>query len=113
MLGLARYFLYLGSTGFGGPLVLIELMRRQYVIKEQKISAVEFDQVFALVKAMPGPVAFQMAVFLGQRFFGFRGGLVAGVCLLLPAFILMLLVIVRLDRELEAVAKHLHSIPKL
>ncbi len=91
MLGLARYFLYLGSTGFGGPLVLIELMRRQYVIKEQKISAVEFDQVFALVKAMPGPVAFQMAVFLGQRFFGFRGGLVAGVCLLLPAFILMLL----------------------
>ncbi len=91
MLGLARYFLYLGSTGFGGPLVLIELMRQQYVIKEQRITAVEFDQVFALVKAMPGPVAFQMAVFLGQRFFGIWGGFLAGFCLLLPAFILMIL----------------------
>lgn len=91
MVELARYFLYLGSTGFGGPLVLIELMRQQYVVKEQKLTGVEFDQVFALVKAMPGPVAFQMAVFLGQRFFGVRGGVVAGFCLLLPAFMLMLL----------------------
>lgn len=91
MLQMARYFLYLGSTAFGGPLVLIELMRQQYVVKEKKITSAEYDQVFALVKAMPGPVAFQMAVFLGQRFFGFRGGFVAGFCLLLPAFILMLL----------------------
>lgn len=91
MLELARYFLYLGATGFGGPLVLIELMRQQYVVQEKRMSSVEFDQVFALVKAMPGPVAFQMAVFLGQRFFGFWGGLVAGTCLLLPAFILMIL----------------------
>jgi chromate transporter len=91
MMQLARYFLYLGATGFGGPLVLIQLMRQQYVDKEQRMTGVEFDQVFALVKAMPGPVAFQMAVFLGQRFFGFKGGAVAGFCLLLPAFILMLL----------------------
>ncbi len=91
MKDLARYFLYLGSTGFGGPLVLIQQMRHQYVEEKKMISAQQFDQAFALVKAMPGPVAFQMAVFLGGRFAGFWGGLTAGVCLLLPAFALMVL----------------------
>ncbi|MCC2679224.1 MAG: putative chromate transport protein [Pseudobdellovibrio sp.] len=91
MKDIARYFLYLGSTGFGGPLVLIQQMRQQYVEEKKMISGVQFDQAFALVKAMPGPVAFQMAVFLGGRFAGFWGGLTAGVCLLLPAFIMMVL----------------------
>lgn len=88
---LARYFLYLGSTGFGGPLVLIQQMRDEYVENKKMISAAHFDQAFALVKAMPGPVAFQMAVFLGGRFNGFWGGLVAGLCLILPPFVLMIL----------------------
>jgi chromate transporter len=88
---LIKYFLYLGATGFGGPLVLIQQMRDHYVEKENQISAEEFDQAFALIKAMPGPVAFQMATFLGQRFFGFWGAASAGVCLLLPAFIMMVL----------------------
>lgn len=91
MKNLIKYFLYLGATGFGGPLVLIQQMREHYVDKEKLISANDFDQAFALVKAMPGPVAFQMATFLGQRFFGFWGATAAGVCLLLPAFIMMVL----------------------
>ena len=88
---LAKYFLYLGLTGFGGPLVLIQHMRQHYAEKHGKISPVEFDQAFALIKAMPGPIAFQMAVFLGHRFFRFRGGITAGVCLLIPSFIMMIL----------------------
>ena len=89
---LIRYFLYLGSTGFGGPLVLIQQMRNHYVDEKKQIEADDFDQAFALIKAMPGPVAFQMAVFLGKRFKGFYGGFLAGACLLLPAFLMMLLV---------------------
>jgi chromate transporter len=88
---LIKYFLYLGATGFGGPLVLIQQMREHYVDQEKSISAAEFDQAFALIKAMPGPVAFQMATFLGQRFLGFWGATAAGFCLLLPAFIMMVL----------------------
>lgn len=91
MKDLARYFLYLGSTGFGGPLVLIQQMRVEYVDERKMISAAHFDQAFALVKAMPGPVAFQMAVFLGGRFKGFWGGLLAGTCLILPACTMMIL----------------------
>lgn len=91
MKDLIKYFLYLGATGFGGPLVLIQQMRDHYVDQEKLISAEEFDQAFALIKAMPGPVAFQMATFLGQRFLGFWGATAAGICLLLPAFIMMVL----------------------
>lgn len=91
MKDLIKYFLYLGATGFGGPLVLIQQMRDHYVDKEKLITAQEFDQAFALIKAMPGPVAFQMATFLGQRFFGFWGATAAGLCLILPAFIMMVL----------------------
>ena len=91
MKNLIKYFLKLGATGFGGPLVLIQQMRQHYVDKEKLISANEFDQAFALVKAMPGPVAFQMATFLGQKFFGFWGATAAGVCLLFPAFVMMVL----------------------
>src|SRR4051812_9871580 len=88
---LAQFFLKLGLTGFGGPLVLIQQMRAYYVDEQKKISATEFDQAFALVKAMPGPVAFQMAAFLGQHFCGFWGAVVAGVGLIFPAFVIMIL----------------------
>lgn len=90
MTAIWKYFSYLGLTGFGGPLSLVQLMRKQYVEKEKAISGEEFDRVFTLIKAMPGPLAFQMAVFLGNRLAGPRGGLVAGVGLIAPAFFMML-----------------------
>lgn len=88
---LFRYFLFLGATGFGGPLMLIQQMREHYVTETSQMTGVEFDKTFTLIKAMPGPIAFQMAVFLGNRYFGFRGGLAAGFAFLLPSFLMMLL----------------------
>ena len=90
MQSLFRYFLLLGATGFGGPLMLIQQMREHYVGETAQMTAAEFDQTFTLIKAMPGPIAFQMAVFLGNRYFGFRGGLIAGFAFLLPSFLMML-----------------------
>lgn len=90
MTAIWKYFSYLGLTGFGGPLSLVQLMRRNYVEKEKVIAGEEFDRVFTLIKAMPGPLAFQMAVFLGNRLAGPRGGLVAGLGLIMPAFFMML-----------------------
>lgn len=84
-----RYFLYLGVTGFGGALSLVLLMRDQYVKKEKVISGEEFDRVFTLIKAMPGPLAFQMAAFIGNRLAGPKGGLVAGLALIFPSFLMM------------------------
>lgn len=92
MISLFKYFLLLGTTGFGGPLSLIQLMREKYVDRESKITASDFDQAFTLIKAMPGPIAFQMAAFLGYRFHKTVGALLAGVGLILPSFLMMILI---------------------
>jgi chromate transporter len=89
-----KYFLKLGVTGFGGPLALIQQMRLDLVenstIKDNIINEKDFDQAFTMIKAMPGPAAFQMAVYLGQKTGKFRGGLLAGLGIIAPAFLMML-----------------------
>ncbi len=88
---LFRYFLYLGFTGFGGPLSLIQQMRQHFVERTKLIDAAKFDQAFTLVKAMPGPIAFQMAVFCGQHVYGRLAGFLYGLALIFPAFCMMLI----------------------
>ena len=91
MIEIAIYFLKLGCIGFGGPLALIALMQKELIQERKWMSEDEFRRTFSLIKAMPGPVAFQMAVFLGYQKRKFWGGLIAGLCLILPAFLLMIL----------------------
>lgn len=88
---LLKYFLKLGTTGFGGPLALIQQMRLDLVEAEKLIDPTEFDQAFTLIKAMPGPIAFQMAVHCGHKLFGFWGAFIAGFGLIFPAFLMMIL----------------------
>ena len=85
------YFLQLGSTGFGGPLALIAAMQKELIEKRRWMEPDDFNRAFALIKAMPGPIAFQVAVFLGHHRKGFWGGLIAGVMLIFPAFVAMIL----------------------
>jgi chromate transporter len=89
---LLKYFLKLGATGFGGPLALIQQMRKDLVQSEQLIEADHFDQAFTLIKAMPGPVAFQMAVHCGHKLNGFRGAVVSAFGLIFPAFLMMIVI---------------------
>lgn len=85
------YFLRLGALGFGGPLALVSSMQKECVEDKKWISQDEFTSTFALIKAMPGPVAFMTAVFLGRHRAGFWGAIAAGIALNFPAFILMIL----------------------
>lgn len=84
------YFLRLGLVGFGGPLALIAQMQKDLVEEREWISREEFIQVFALIKSMPGPVAFQVAVFLGNRRSGFWGAVLAAFGMIFPSFLLMI-----------------------
>ena len=86
-----KYFLRLGVLGFGGPLALISSMQRDLVEKRRWMEPHDFNATFALIKAMPGPIAFMSAVTLGRARAGFMGALSAGIALNLPAFILMVL----------------------
>lgn len=72
--------------------MLIQQMRQNYVTDLKQITEEEFDQAFTLIKAMPGPIAFQMAAFLGNRFHKAKGAFVASASLLLPSFLMMIAV---------------------
>jgi chromate transporter len=84
------YFLKLGLLGFGGPLAIVSSMQRDLVEKKGWLDSDSFHRVFTLIKAMPGPVAFQTAVYLGRQRAGWRGGLLAAVGLNGPAFVMMI-----------------------
>ncbi|MBC7714906.1 MAG: chromate transporter [Rhizobacter sp.] len=84
------YFFRLGLLGFGGPLALVSNMQKD-LVERKWLTNEEFTSTFALIKAMPGSVAFMTAVYTGRLRAGFWGGLIAGVALNIPAFTLMIL----------------------
>ncbi len=92
MTELVKYFLYLGFTGFGGPLSLIQQMRQHLVETKRLMDGPQFDKAFTLIKAMPGPIAFQMAVYCGQFLNGRWTGFLFGLALVAPSFLMMILV---------------------
>jgi len=85
------YFFRLGTLGFGGPLALVSSMQKDLVEQRKWISEKEFNSAFSLIKAMPGPIAFMTAVFLGRHRASLIGGLLAAIGLVIPAAILMIL----------------------
>src|SRR5438874_4010988 len=71
--GLVRYFLKLGSSGFGGPIALVGYMQRDLVEERRWFTEIEFQQGLAVGQAMPGPLAAQVAMWLGYLHAGARG----------------------------------------
>ncbi|MDE2005459.1 MAG: chromate transporter [Rhodospirillales bacterium] len=86
---LARYFLHLGATGFGGPVALCGLMERDLVERRGWLGAAELRDMIAVCQSMPGPLAVQVGIFVGYRFRGFWGAWVAGGALILPASVMV------------------------
>ena len=60
-----RYFLYLGTFGFGGPIALAGYMQRDLVEKRRWISKKDYVDGLALAQLAPGPLAAQLAIYLG------------------------------------------------
>jgi chromate transporter len=88
---LAKYFLILGATGFGGPLAIIEKIRYDLVLKKNWLQMDEFKNLFGYSQIAPGPLAFQVAVYFGYYRKGFWGALLAGFGLVFPSFLLVLI----------------------
>ena len=84
--------LKVGSLGFGGPLATMAFMRDELVVRERLVSDARYLEGLAVVKLLPGPVSTLLSIFLGQQIAGWVGGVVSGLCYILPAFVMMLLV---------------------
>ncbi len=59
------YFLWLGTFGFGGPIALAGFMQRDLVDERRWISSDDYMDGLALSQLAPGPLAAQLAIYLG------------------------------------------------
>ncbi len=82
-------FLKLGATSYGGPAIM-GVMQAELQQKRQWVSKERFIEGLSIVNMLPGATATQLAIFLGYARGGLWGGLLAGLCFVLPAFFVML-----------------------
>ncbi|HEY6959971.1 MAG TPA: chromate efflux transporter [Candidatus Limnocylindria bacterium] len=89
---LARYFLRLGALGFGGPIALAATMQRDLVEARGWISQDEYLEGLAASQTLPGPLAAQLAMWLGYVRRGTAGALVSAIAFVAPPFVLVTIV---------------------
>ncbi len=87
---LVFYFLKLGTIGFGGPPALVSFMHRDLVEERKWISEEDYREGMALSQLAPGPLAAQLAIYLGYVDYKILGATVVGVAFVLPSFIMVL-----------------------
>ena len=85
-----RYFLYLGSLGFGGPVALAGFMHRDLVEERRWVSEEEYRLALALAQIMPGPLAAQLAIALGYFRHGIIGATAVGLAFVVPSFVMVI-----------------------
>lgn len=88
---LVGYFLRLGTIGFGGPVALIGYMHRDLVERRAWIQDGDYKEGLTLAQIMPGPLAAQLAIYLGYVHYGVIGATLVGVAFVLPSFLMVLL----------------------
>jgi chromate transporter len=86
---LVIYFLKLGSFGFGGPIALAGYMQRDLVPRGW-ISTEEYKQGLAFAQMMPGPLAAQLAMWIGYLRYGFIGASLVGLVFILPPYLIVI-----------------------
>jgi len=87
---LTLYILKLGSLGFGGPVALVGYMHRDLVERRGWISEADYKEGLTLAQLMPGPLAAQLAIYLGYVHYGVLGATLVGVAFVLPSFLMVL-----------------------
>lgn len=83
------YFLWLGTVGFGGPIALAGHMQQDLVDERGWISREDYVEGLALAQLAPGPLAAQLAIYLGYLRAGVLGATLVGVAFILPSFLMV------------------------
>jgi chromate transporter len=86
---LARLFLKLGTTAFGGPAAHIAMLQQEVVVRRGWISQTEFLDHLGASNLIPGPTSTELVIHIGRRRAGWPGLLIAGTCFVLPAAIMV------------------------
>ena len=86
---LVRYFLTLGTVGFGGPVALVGYMHRDLVEQRAWIRENDYREGIALAQLAPGPLAAQLAIYFGYVHFKVWGATLVGLAFVLPSFLMV------------------------
>src|SRR5262245_6120508 len=87
---LLLYFLRLGTFGFGGPIALAGYMQRDLVEQRHWVSKQEYMEGLALAQLAPGPLAAQLAIYLGWLRGGNLGATLVAAAFIVPSFVVVL-----------------------
>src|SRR5213082_1941192 len=97
------YFLRLGTLGFGGPIALAGYMQRDLVEGRRWVSKQDYLEGLAFSQLSPGPLAAQLAMYIGWLRAGFIGATLVAVAFILPSFLMAVV--------LAALYVHFGSLP--
>ena len=89
---LVVYFLHLGTLGFGGPIALAARMQKDLVEERGWISQEDYLEGLAFSQLSPGPLAAQLAMYIGWVRYGALGATFAGTFFILPSFGMVLVI---------------------
>jgi chromate transporter len=87
---LVAYFLRLGTVGFGGPIALVGYMQRDLVEDRHWVSTEDYFEGLAFSQLSPGPLAAQLANYLGWVNGGTLGATLTGIAFVLPSLLIVL-----------------------
>src|SRR5438094_2325979 len=97
------YFLRLGTLGFGGPIALSGHMQKDLVEERRWVSKSDYLEGLAFSQLSPGPLAAQLAMYIGWLRAGFIGATLVGIAFILPSFLMAMV--------LAALYVHFGSLP--
>lgn len=86
---LLLYFLKLGTIGFGGPVALVGYMHTDLVEKKKWITEEDYKEGLALAQLAPGPLAAQLAIYIGYVHYSIAGATLTGLAFVLPSFLIV------------------------
>src|SRR5712692_10134966 len=89
LLQFVMYFLRLGCFGFGGPIALVGYMQKDLVEERKWISQEDYLSGLAFSQLAPGPLAAQLAIYLGFVRAGFIGATIVAAAFILPSFLMV------------------------
>ena len=83
-------FLKIGAFTFGGGWAMIPLIEREVVDKQKWITREDFVDALAIAQSLPGILAVNISILVGNRLRGFKGSLIATLGTILPSFLIIL-----------------------
>lgn len=89
LLQLVLYMLGLGTWGFGGPVALVGYMHRDLVDGRKWFTEADYREGMVLSQLMPGPLAAQLAIYLGYVHYSILGATLVGLAFVIPSFIMV------------------------